>query len=83
MSIHNICFHEEIRKIFTGYPPLSRTMEVPPRQPAIVLYRRINPDKIFFLFLHDNRCCRYSLEALLMSTHNIIFDVELRKHQWG
>ena len=24
MSTHNICFHGEIRKIFTGYPPLSR-----------------------------------------------------------
>ena len=23
---HNICFHGEIRKIFTGYPPLSRPM---------------------------------------------------------
>ena len=26
MSTHNICFHGEIRKIFTGYPPLSRSM---------------------------------------------------------
>ena len=26
MSTHNICFHGEIRKIFTGYPPLSRPM---------------------------------------------------------
>ena len=26
MSAHNICFHGEIRKIFTGYPPLSRPM---------------------------------------------------------
>ena len=26
MSTHNICFHGEIRKIFTGYPPLSRLM---------------------------------------------------------
>ena len=24
MSTHNICFHGEIRKISTGYPPLSR-----------------------------------------------------------
>ena len=24
---HNICFHGEIRKIFTGYPPLSRSMQ--------------------------------------------------------
>ena len=26
MSNHNICFCGEIRKIFTGYPPLSRPM---------------------------------------------------------
>ena len=26
MSTHNICFCGEIRKIFTGYPPLSRPM---------------------------------------------------------
>ena len=26
MSTHNICFRREIRKIFTGYPPLSRPM---------------------------------------------------------
>ena len=25
---HNICFRGEIRKIFTGYPPLSRPMDV-------------------------------------------------------
>ena len=29
MSTHNICFHGEIRKIFTGYPPLSRLMNYP------------------------------------------------------
>ena len=28
MSTHNICFRGEIRKIFTGYPPLSRPMWV-------------------------------------------------------
>ena len=28
MSTHNICFHGEIRKIFTGYPPLSRPMSL-------------------------------------------------------
>ena len=28
MSTHNICFCGEIRKIFTGYPPLSRPMQV-------------------------------------------------------
>ena len=28
MSTHNICFRGEIRKIFTGYPPLSRSMKV-------------------------------------------------------
>ena len=28
MSTHNICFRGEIRKIFTGYPPLSRPMIV-------------------------------------------------------
>ena len=26
MSTHNICFRGEIRKIFTGYPPLFRPM---------------------------------------------------------
>ena len=26
MSTHNICFRGEIRKIVTGYPPLSRPM---------------------------------------------------------
>ena len=26
MSTHNICFRGEIRKIFTGYPPLSGPM---------------------------------------------------------
>ena len=38
---------------------------------------------IFFLFLHENICCGYSLkrlgEALLMSTHNICFRAEIRK----
>ena len=28
VSTHNISFHGEIRQIFTGYPPLSRPMEV-------------------------------------------------------
>ena len=28
MSTHNICFHGEIRKIFIGYPPLSRSRKV-------------------------------------------------------
>ena len=27
----------------------------------------------FLLFLHKNICCGYSLEVLLMSTHNIQF----------
>ena len=27
MSTHNICFHGEIRKIFTGLSPLSRPMD--------------------------------------------------------
>ena len=26
MSTHNVCFRGEIRKIFTGYPSLSRPM---------------------------------------------------------
>ena len=29
MSTYNICFCGEIRKIFTGYPPLSRPMVAP------------------------------------------------------
>ena len=39
----------------------------------------------FFLFLHKNMCCGYSLEAprlaeaLVMSTHNICFYGELEK----
>ena len=28
MSTHNICFRGEIRKIFTGYPLLSRPMDI-------------------------------------------------------
>ena len=28
MSTNNICFRGEIRKIFTGYPPLSRPMSI-------------------------------------------------------
>ena len=41
------------------------------------------PDNsLFFLFLHKNICCGYSLEApgeaLLMSTHNICFCAEIR-----
>ena len=28
MSTHNICFRGEIRKIFTGYPLLSRPMYI-------------------------------------------------------
>ena len=28
MSTHNICFRREIRNIFTGYPPLSRSMTI-------------------------------------------------------
>ena len=38
---------------------------------------------IFFLLLHKDICCGYSLEAplkaLLMSTHNICFYTEMRK----
>ena len=30
MSNHNICFRGEIRKIFTGYPPLSRPIVINP-----------------------------------------------------
>ena len=33
MSTHNICFHREIRKIFTGYPLLSRPMTPLPKSP--------------------------------------------------
>ena len=32
-----------------------------------------------FLILDENICCGYSLEALLMSTHNICFRREIRK----
>ena len=28
MSTHNMCFPGEIRKIFSGYPPLSRPMSL-------------------------------------------------------
>ena len=35
---------------------------------------------IFFLFLHVSICCEYSLETLLMSTHNICFSGEIRKN---
>ena len=39
MSTHSICFRREIRKIFTGYPPLSRpmnhiSMEIPKKVKA-------------------------------------------------
>ena len=38
---------------------------------------------IFFIFLYENICCGYSLEAsleaLIMSTHNICFHGEIRK----
>ena len=34
---------------------------------------------IFFLFLHENICYGYSLEVLLMSTHNMCFRGEIRK----
>ena len=27
MSTHNVCFHQEIRKIFCGYPLLSVAMK--------------------------------------------------------
>ena len=34
MSTHNICFHGEIRKIFTGYPPLTKPMNYSPKHAA-------------------------------------------------
>ena len=37
--------------------------------------------KIFFLFLHENRCCGFSF-AELMNTHNICFCGEIKKFQY-
>ena len=48
---------------------------------AYLLIRRLFQPKIsiFFLFLDKNICYGYSLEVLLMSTHNICFRREIRK----
>ena len=59
MSTYNIGFCGEIRKIFTGYPPLSRPMYVEsvPMQCHAKLYK----------------CHMPAGEALLMSTTTYVF----------
>ena len=47
MSTHNICFQREIRKIFNGYPPLSRPMTL-----SETLVRTIT---VFMLFYTQNK----------------------------
>ena len=61
---HNVCFHQEIRKLFTWYPFLSR--------PMIHTW-------IFFLFLLENICCGYSLEAPQQGANNIMFSLRNMK----
>ena len=75
MSTHNICFHAEIRKIFTGYPPISRPMEVPQQgtsneYPQICLHVEIR--KLTFLVdrstlisraMFPHLCFRIKLES--------------------
>ena len=41
MSTHNICFHQEIRKILCGYPLLSVAMKF--------CYKNMALDKMLFL----------------------------------
>ena len=60
MNTHNICFCGEIRKIFTGYPPLSRSVlkgihhlrDGLPNTMAIVSYRQ----KYVYKVLVDCAC---------------------------
>ena len=62
MSTHNICFRGEIRKIFTGYPPLSKPT---------------GGSHIIWFILFQNVFCgtnqKHFAEALLMSSHNMIY----------
>ena len=57
VSTHNIWFYEEIRKIFTW----SHCTKGPFFNPKVL---------IFFLFLHENICCGYSLDAPCRGTSN-------------
>ena len=47
MSTHNICFCGEIRKIFTGFSPLSRPMIVA----FTTLWAIAADDKVMIIFL--------------------------------
>ena len=72
MSTHNICFPGKIRKILSVYSHSSRQ--------CLSFNRTV---LIFFLFLHENICCGYSLEAPWQGAsneyHNICFCGGVRK----
>ena len=66
MSTHNIGFRGKIRKIFSRYPPFFFFFFFF----FAICIICIAPDKrdfpiIMFIFLLENICCRYSLEAPL------------------
>ena len=62
MSTHNICFRGEIRKIFTGYPLLSRSMRTYPKERFLTLrFKLVN------LALFTNSAC--DLECWLLAAH--------------
>ena len=54
MSTHNICFCGEIRKIFSLYPILSRSLKIRFNITLSVLIMGVFR-KYFLLFLHDNK----------------------------
>ena len=51
MSTHNICFRREIRKIFTGYPPLSRPMGISDSD-SIMIVIILHDTALFCMILH-------------------------------
>ena len=59
MSTHNICFCAEIRKIFTGYPPLSRSVAYHRKSYVIshkVLSKIVADDSLnFYIFWGENK----------------------------
>ena len=55
MNTHNACFYEEIRKIYTGYPPLSRPVisVICHLHISTSLELRFQPNVLFYLFFPD------------------------------
>ena len=80
MSTHNICFSGEIRKIFTGYHPLTRPMTVYDKENmnTKMHYHRIYIENLSAINLHnslDNKLMIFFFFFFFFFLHKIGFDV--------